>query len=264
METKLECITPAKAQKYLEKNPRNRMLKPAHLSTLEAEMRRGWRVNGESIKFTSDNVLLDGQHRLTACVNTGVTFSTLVVRGLSFQDQDTIDTGRRRQGGDVLAIHGYKNSNLLAAAVRWVMQLDGRRNLNRSFIMPNGDLLAVVEKNPDIERSVLIAMKANKLLVGSAGAALHFLASKTDAEKADVFFGLLATGENLIKGNPVLTLREFLLTHKATPTGRKYKIEEVVSRTIRAWNAFKRGDQLSILKGAIQSADGKLLFPEIE
>lgn len=46
-------------------------------------MRNGnWKANGEAIKFSSTGRLLDGQHRLRACVKEQVPFTTLVIRGL--------------------------------------------------------------------------------------------------------------------------------------------------------------------------------------
>ncbi len=41
-----------------------------------------WKYNGESIKVCTDGSLLDGQHRLEACIESGVTFDTLLVTNL--------------------------------------------------------------------------------------------------------------------------------------------------------------------------------------
>ena len=47
------------------------------------EMQDGkWRLNGKTICFDSTGRLLNGQHRLSAVVRSGVTLTTVVVRGL--------------------------------------------------------------------------------------------------------------------------------------------------------------------------------------
>jgi hypothetical protein len=48
------------------------------------EMRLGvWALNGKSLIFDSNGRLLNGQHRLTACAQSGVPLVTLVVRGVN-------------------------------------------------------------------------------------------------------------------------------------------------------------------------------------
>ena len=41
-----------------------------------------WKLNGKSICFDWNGRLLNGQHRLSAVVRSGVPLTTLVVRGL--------------------------------------------------------------------------------------------------------------------------------------------------------------------------------------
>jgi hypothetical protein len=76
-----------------------------------------WKPNGETIKFTMDGVLLDGQHRLAAVALAGVGIETTVVWGLDPDCFDTIDSGRPRSAADMLAIQGIPNrfSNSRAA-----------------------------------------------------------------------------------------------------------------------------------------------------
>ena len=83
--TEFQEITPATAKAWLEEhNTKNRTIKKAHVARLAADMKQGRWVgeNGESIKFDVDGRLADGQHRLAACVASGVTITSLVVRDI--------------------------------------------------------------------------------------------------------------------------------------------------------------------------------------
>jgi len=77
-----------------------------------------WLYNGEAIKFDRDGRLVDGQHRLEAVVKANKPIAFLVIRGLDPEVFKTIDTGKKRSAGDVLAIKGVKNPNAVGAAMR--------------------------------------------------------------------------------------------------------------------------------------------------
>src|ERR1039458_6783003 len=87
-------VAPATAKHWLEiANKKNRKKVDGHWLEIAIEMEEGrYKYNGLPILFGSDGVLLDGQHRLTACVEAGVTFDTDVVFGLDPTVLDTIDT----------------------------------------------------------------------------------------------------------------------------------------------------------------------------
>src|ERR1700750_3512325 len=103
----VETISPDMAQEILAANGHNRNMRSPRVAQLAEVMRRGeWILNGETIKVATDGTLLDGQHRLQAVVDSGATIETLVMRGMSLETQDTVDTGRRRRLADILAIEG--------------------------------------------------------------------------------------------------------------------------------------------------------------
>jgi len=94
--TRVEIVTPEKAREYLKKNTRNRRLRKGHILYLVEVIRRGeWMYNGHPIIFGEDGVLLDGQHRLWACVQSGKPIITLIVRSVNPESYDTqIETQR--------------------------------------------------------------------------------------------------------------------------------------------------------------------------
>jgi hypothetical protein len=75
-------VTPEMAAAWLQNN-KNRKIIATHVAALKKEMVSGHWVTGlDQIAFDRHGNLLEGQHRLTALVELGVTLKMLVVRGL--------------------------------------------------------------------------------------------------------------------------------------------------------------------------------------
>jgi hypothetical protein len=79
----IEVIDQEQAKAYLDNNARHRPIKAKKVFQYMDEMVDGkWRLNGKTITFDRNGRLLNGQHRLTAVLQSGVPLTTLVVRGL--------------------------------------------------------------------------------------------------------------------------------------------------------------------------------------
>src|ERR1700753_330097 len=107
-------ITPEIARAWLETNIHNRPVNETVIARYVEAMKSGqWERNGETIKFANTGALLDGQHRLKAVLQSGVTIETYVVFNLPPQVFDTIDTGRNRSIGDLLALDGEAHGSVM-------------------------------------------------------------------------------------------------------------------------------------------------------
>ena len=105
---KLVTITPEMAEEMLKKNIGNRKVNQANVNRIAADMATGnYRLNGETIKISSNGEILDGQHRLLAAVQSGVTFQTYIVYDIDRELIGTIDMGKNRSVADSLNIMGY-------------------------------------------------------------------------------------------------------------------------------------------------------------
>ena len=66
-------------------------------------MRRGeWRVTSQGIGFDLHGRLRDAHHRLNACIQSGVTFRSVVVLGMREDAYEVTDTGMVRTYADRL------------------------------------------------------------------------------------------------------------------------------------------------------------------
>lgn len=189
-----ETITSAIAAKYLEANSHNRPLRQATVRNYVDEILLGqWLFNGETIKFDWNGVLCDGQHRLAAVVQAKRAIDTYVVRGLDPEAFKTIDTGKARSSGELLAMRGIRSPIAVATAYRALYRYLGRgRNKAR---ISNTQLLEIVDDFPDlVDRAYECMVKPldAKLYALSTRIFFYYVASSIDAELAVEFLSTLA------------------------------------------------------------------------
>lgn len=248
MEAIAVTITPELATAMLENNPRNRPLKRLHVAFLCEEMRNGrWKFNGDTIRIATDGSLIDGQHRLEAVRQTGVSIKTLLVNGLDPDVFDTIDGNAKRSAGDTLSVAGEKNGRTLAAALVVADDLlTGKTDFVRTIKVSNAEILNMLERHPDIRKSINWGNALCRLSPASVTVALHYIFSLKNQEKADEFFHLVATGENLEIHNPAYLLRQRLIDN-ATAKGKLTR-RYTSALFVKAWNSWRAGAKLKYLR----------------
>lgn len=244
---RIEIITPERASRDLERNTHNRPLNPRHVNKLSEEMSGGnWRLNGEPIIYAQDGRVLDGQHRLAACVKSGIPFQTTVVYGVSEDVFPTIDVGLRRTGSHTLALLGEKHPARLAAALRYVERYkDGEPGSKKR--PSNAELQALLSEHPDIRVSLDYCMEHfTKLVPVSLLAALHYLFALKDRIAANTFVYRLVTGLGIDENSPIYLLRERLVQNAAS----KGRVSEdyLAALTIKSFNAYRANESLKYLR----------------
>ncbi len=96
--TKIMKITPDMAKRCLEKNPNNRPIRPEWVKVLAEDMRTGnWRTTHQGIAFDEEGCLMDGQHRLRAILESGVTVEMEVTKGMKREDMIFVDNHNPRK-----------------------------------------------------------------------------------------------------------------------------------------------------------------------
>jgi hypothetical protein len=145
--SRVEVFTPDLSMRLLEDfNVGNRNFKTGKIKEYAQDMAEDrWALTGDTIKF-SDQRLLDGQNRLRACIQAGVSFSSHVIFGLLDDTFDRIDKGKVRAAHDLLTIAGYKNAGALAQAVRWAKLIGDGRVKQRDVIEPRAILDLMTER----------------------------------------------------------------------------------------------------------------------
>lgn len=114
----IEIITPELAAQYLQKNIINRQLRKMYVEALAGEMRRGgFILSHQGIAFDVNGRLIDGQHRLSAIIMSGVSISMWVTRNVDAGAFRVMDTGARRSIADSLRVN-KKSAEPIAYIVR--------------------------------------------------------------------------------------------------------------------------------------------------
>lgn len=236
-------ITPALAAEWLSGRARNRHITQSHVASLADVIRNGdWVPTNDAITFNDDNELTNGQHRLSAIVETGVAERCLVVRGV---DMDALDTGKKRTVADTFSMLGHDNSLILAAAVAHLWRLNTPYNRDKRAPNPM-EARRILEANPDLPNSLPFGWGARGLIGPGQATFVHYMASRIDKDKADEFLMRLADGVNLPQDSPILHLRNRLLAHRAGDT--LLNRNAMLDLTIKAWNLFEAGIPTRLLR----------------
>ena len=101
-------VDPEQAMGWLENtNTNNRKVSEKHVARLARDMTDGkWILTHAGIAFSSDGMLLDGQHRLWAVIEAGVSVEMHVWLNVDPKSMMAIDCGKIRSMGDILNISG--------------------------------------------------------------------------------------------------------------------------------------------------------------
>lgn len=241
----IEQITPQRAAEYLEKNDRNRSVRPTQIEKYAQDMRAGrWcGQTAEPIKFNCDGTLLDGQHRLMACVKTGVTITATVARGVPHSAMTYMDAGEARDAGDVLSMRGHHNTHQLAAAASYL--LDFKSGTIRKGGRPRVLVLDLVEKHRDLAVSVSRCCGIRCGASPSLLSAIHYLGTYGVSRVAETneFVEVLASGVPRHGPNdPAFVWRERMIRSRVSNSMNMALTRDAVVRgTVHAYNLFIGG-----------------------
>jgi len=234
-------ITPDEAREILEQagGYNFRGLRAHHARQLAHEMKAGnWRVNGEAIKFDEKGVLIDGQHRLKACVLSGVPLVTWAIYGVP-RDVE-MDMGVRRATHDLLKASGETDSRTLGSSLAALLMIEsGMASIGKGSVSYSHQVLACLERHPGIREFVSRRDGFNIFDRPTMFPALWYCFASTDADKAEVFMLQLRDGVNVQQGSAVLMLRNLLL--KMRLSKRKLDQQTALGVCIKAWNLNLQG-----------------------
>lgn len=249
---KVESITPERAAGYLECNTRNRKIRQHKVTMYANEMLAGnWKLNHQGIAFYADDTLADGQHRLLAIIQAGMTVKMLVTRGLDRSSGTTMDIGGIRNDVDLASALGVgANFNHKESAVGKAMQTSVRNGK-----ASRQDSLRFTIRHLEAIRFAMSAAKswpANNSLVRATIARAYYTVDHDILVK----FGAVLTHGH-VEGpheSAAITLRNYITRDKACLTSNYHRASTIL-KTHAALSAFIEGRSLARLQEV-----GKLIF----
>lgn len=243
-----EYVTPEVAGEWLKLNGPNRNPTDQTWARYARDMvSNKWLFTGEPICFGESGRLLNGQHRLLACIEADAGFYTLVVRGIPNEDSvmDVLDSGKTRSLSHVLQIRGERSTGPLSAIVNMCWRYDTHR---LGTVWPSREeALDWLANNEGVRVAVPVARQAYrdlKVMSAPTGAA-YYLNARVDPEAADRFWTSAMSGEDLAAGDPILAYRRWVF---ARHQGRDKPRQDVwLAYNLKAMNAWRDGRTLQLL-----------------
>lgn len=231
---------------------------------------RMWHLTGSAIVFGADGRMIDGQHRMAACVMSGVPLTTIVLRiANESAAAPFIDTSHKHRTLQQLAANrGFSGASEVAAGVRlywgWEQGLRNTRLLGgkEKGWNPGVADAQLTRLGRDAELAVPDARGAYPYILESHGVFLHTWVRRNGGSSAKLssFFRGVHDGAGLQAGDPALTLRNSV-GRQIGSLNRPNKMVMLAS-AISAWNAHARGRSLQRIGGRMSLARQEEL-PEI-
>lgn len=99
----IELVTPQQALQMLQHNYGNRPLRKSFVDQYVDDILRGkWKLSHQGIAISKEGRLLDGQHRLTAIVESGISIQMVIARNVDEASFFVMDRGKTRSLRDIL------------------------------------------------------------------------------------------------------------------------------------------------------------------
>lgn len=241
-------ITPDIATAWLERNSDNRKLSAGVVNQYARDITNSaWKLTGDPIRFDSNGVLIDGQHRLAACVKADRAFTTLVVYNIDPSAKWTLDTGKPRRPHDVLQMQGHNYAHLLTSTTRILVGLR-EKSANPWYLRATtSEILAFLEKHKSLPKSVALTWRTVGPRPSMVGA-IHYVGANLLGvkERADAWAEVFVSGKPDYKNDPAHACREKLL--RALKDETFFSRGKQFSLLMHVWNAFAQKKVLGNLK----------------
>lgn len=241
----VETISPAIATAMLKRNVGNRNLRQGHIRGLADAMIDGRWVVAQAIYFDRDNNLIDGQHRLSAVVMSGVTVQMLVVRGVNKADFGAFDQGVLRTAGDIYGQLGGADVNN-CTAIASAMMLRAAAQVPMSRVSVAEFALA----NRTVIEHVIQVTRPLKYMKSAERAAFANAIKFYGREFVDPPMERLAKNLFASPSDPMNTLNKWMIDKHARRANRKATTPRNVcySAAVLAINAAVDDRPLTLLK----------------
>lgn len=233
-------VTPEWAAEVLARQDPNRSVKRRNLDRIAESLKNGTFKNiGDPIRFSKSGRLLDGQHRIMACVKANVSFDCFLIEGLDDDDFVIIDSGMSRQASDDLHLLGEASSHIYASSLRYIESYYKKGAFVDQRMVDRSRVMELHQEHPEMVRSIGYGRRLTRILPSSMASALHYILSRIDQDAADEFFTRFKDGVDLGEDHPILTLRNRLIQGRQDKN-RKMSDMYQAAIVIQAWNCWRR------------------------
>ncbi|MFD9461158.1 hypothetical protein [Streptomyces sp. NPDC060027] len=255
-------VTPHIAAAWLQLNrPENRRMSQRAVASLVSAMLAGeYLLTHQPVAFDALGRLIDGQHRLAAVVQSGVTVEMWVITGADPDTFGVVDTGLARRPTQFLRVKHSTNVHGALGMIRFAEACqanDGQVPDSFQFTMdvkPCLDMLAEWPEVQDYAQASDRIFRACRLPPAPLLAVLAQAARGSYPELLGTFVGRLKDGAELASNSPILALRRRGMEHRTGMRAFKDRVA-MYGVMVKAWNAHTQDNGISCLKFTFHDAD---------
>jgi hypothetical protein len=236
-------ISPDRARVMLNRNEGNRRLRRSLVARLREDIQGGrWQVNGESLIFSRDGLLNDGQHRLHAIIEADRAVRLVIVFGVTRESRLTLDLGANRGPEDVLHFLGHHYAAALAATARLVLAFEESEGKNFQPLRWLSKTAVVERAHADetltesVHWAVSAGFEARQFIPAAPLAMIHYVLTRVNPEGAADYLRGVVTGINLPAHSPALSVRRYLFG-----MNNRSEREAMIALVLRGWALFAQG-----------------------
>jgi hypothetical protein len=250
-----KLITPTVAKQILESNLTNRRLRREVVLAYSKDIKNGkWKQDtGELIKISKENVLLDGQHRLHAIIESNTAVFFHIAKDVDDSVFDVLDTGKMRGGADTLQVLGVKNYSRIAAIIKgYLVFKTGNSNFTTSRIskMTNQTLIETYNHRPEFwqevaRKSDVWYEKFSKILTYSTIGSFYSLFYEINSNDAESFLNQLCDSSVYPKNKTIVVLNKKLIDDRIS--NKKMTQSYRNAYILKTWNSYRSGRDLKVL-----------------
>ncbi|MFF3967872.1 hypothetical protein ACFYZI_40750 [Streptomyces griseorubiginosus] len=251
----VHVVTPQIAATWLQFNrPENRRISQRAVAGLAAAMLAGeYLLTHQPIAFDAHGRLIDGQHRLTAVVQSGITVQMWVITGADPDTFGVVDTGLARRPTQFLRIKHSTNIHGALGMIRFAEACqanDGQVPETFQFAMdvkPCLDMLTAWPEVQDYAQATDRIFRCCRLPPAPLLAVLAQAARGNYPELLGTFVARLKDGAELSTTSPILALRRRGMEHRNGLRAFKDRVT-MYGVMVKAWNAHTQDNGISCLK----------------
>jgi hypothetical protein len=243
-------VTPSQAKIWLNENKdsKNRKSSRHKINKYKEELQNlNWGFSNDEVCFDVNNRLINGKHRLTACVEADMPMFLTIATGFPTDAFQNFDCGYLRSNGQILNIAGIDHSNEMASTIRGYQLITNGATAAKNIGTTN--ILDHYEENKEIydigcDCYMVLKNKAASPPGVIAGVLAYIYECTYDKTGVLEFTNMLAYGENLNRNHPAMYIREYCIKAKKSkdPYTGEYDLSRLFQeRILKAWNNFAEG-----------------------
>lgn len=274
--TVMVTVTPEMAYQWIERfNEGNRRPQEGHISMMARDIQNGrWMINAQPICFTGDPLsydysdepvrkegdmrLLNGQHRLKACIAADTPIEVPIASYIPEEAFVTYDLQTKKSQSGMIGKEGYKvDARIAAAAARLQWRVDnGMDPTKRGQNPTESEIMETLDRHPELTDGAYESRDPSLLKLGSGGILL-FLAYYIRQDRPDLaegFIEFLKEG-TYVAPHPIVNRRSELY-------GKRKEIHrlKVLELLLGLWDTHKRYMDKRAKKDAHKDEEQEMLF----